>query len=193
MTSKSYSICEIFDSVQGEGSWMGQSATFIRFSRCNLKCSWCDTQYSWNQGDQLSINAIISQIHYDHIILTGGEPALYDLEPLIHMLRKHKPNCHITIETNGTLKINANVDWVVVSPKPDADYIIRVEPDELKYVVDQKFNIQAIPEKYRFQIPIWLQPNAQNLQESMKKCYKLVMTYPYLRLGVQLHKFYDIS
>ena len=191
-----YPIIEIFDSVQGEGSWLGIPATFIRFAGCNLQCIWCDTKQSWEKGISMSVLEIAKQIKYSTIILTGGEPTLYNLESFIGDLRSALPE-HATIsfaiETNGTNPVPSAIDWVVCSPKPDADYIIRCDPDELKYVVDENFTVDVIPSRFRGVIPIWLQPNAMDLEKSQKKCYTLVMANPDLRLGVQLHKIYKIQ
>ena len=195
-----YNIAEIFDSIQGEGSWMGIPATFIRFAGCNLRCSWCDTKNSWETGQEMSCTDILSHISHPTVIITGGEPALYDLSILIDAIRHNthnlasNPPVRIGIETNGTRKIPWEIDWIVCSPKPDADYQIRCQPDELKYVVDEKFSVQVIPQAYRGKIPIWLQPNSEDLERSMKKSLELVMKHDdFLRLGVQLHKIYNIK
>ncbi|WP_371804767.1 7-carboxy-7-deazaguanine synthase QueE [Candidatus Lokiarchaeum ossiferum] len=191
-----YPIIEIFDSVQGEGSWLGIPATFIRFAGCNLQCAWCDTKQSWGKGTPMAVEEIAKQIHYSTVILTGGEPTLYDLDAFIAGLREILPQTTtitFAIETNGTNPVPSVIDWVVCSPKPDVDYIIRCDPDELKYVVDEIFSVDVIPARFRGSIPIWLQPNAMDLTVSQKKCYSLVMEHPDLRLGLQLHKIYNIQ
>ncbi|MBA7578968.1 7-carboxy-7-deazaguanine synthase [subsurface metagenome] len=193
-----YKICEIFDSIQGEGSWMGTPATFIRFAGCNLRCSWCDTKDSWDSENvqELKIKEIISLINYPTVIITGGEPTLYDLEELILAIRhkfSQKRTVRIAIETNGTNKIPWDVDWIVCSPKPDYDYQILCNPDELKYVVDDNFSVDVILDRFIGKIPIWLQPNSEDLEKSMKKSYTMVMKHDFLRLGVQLHKIYHIK
>jgi len=187
-----YPIIEIFDSIQGEGSWMGLPCTFIRFAGCNLRCSWCDTKSSWEKGHFMSIEEIISQVHTSRTILTGGEPGLQPLFPLLIAL-KQIPDMKIAIETNGTLTVPKEIDWVVCSPKPDAKYAINCIPNELKYVVDDQFSVDVIPVQYRNKISIWLQPNSDSLDVSMKRCYTLVMQHNFLRLGIQLHKIYNIK
>ncbi len=188
-----YPVLEIFDSIQGEGSWLGIPCTFIRFSGCNLRCEWCDTKDSWERSEDIPIGRILNQIHYQHIILTGGEPTLYDLTPLVKIIKQKNHNAKIAIETNGTREVPDILDWIVVSPKPQSKYQITPIPNELKYVVDSNFHVDVIPERYKDQIPIWLQPNGYNLEESMHIAYQLVLQYEYLRLGVQLHKLYHLK
>lgn len=186
-----YPISEIFDSVQGEGSTMGIPATFIRFAGCNLRCEGCDTKYAWKSGRAIKIDEILRHVKHRTVILTGGEPALYNINPLVRTLKSE--GHYVIIETNGTLPVPESVDWIVCSPKPDSNYVIKCRPDELKYVVDDVFNIDVIPEKYLGRIPIWLQPNYFDLKNSLKKCLELVMKNENLRLGIQMHKFYNLK
>ena len=139
----------------------------------------------------MTVEAILDQVYKSSIIITGGEPTLCELGPLIDALRARE-KVKIAIETNGTNPINVELDWIACSPKPDADYVINCEPNELKYVVDTTFTLDVIPERYRGVIPIWLQPNSEDLENSMAKCYELVMANNFLRLGIQLHKIYQI-
>ncbi len=103
-------VMEIYRSVQGEGTLMGVPTTFVRFFACNLRCSWCDTKYSWSvrEGgtwEALSVDTVVERIlalGARHVVLTGGEPMLQrDLPALAHTLRGH--NLHLTVETNSTL------------------------------------------------------------------------------------------
>ena len=186
-----YNIWEIFDSIQGEGSWLGIPCTFIRLAGCNLRCDWCDTKNSWGKGTRMTVETIIAHIHLTHIVLTGGEPTIQILEPLITAIRKHG-NYQIAIETNGTNSVPKGIDWIVCSPKPASKYQINCQPHELKYVVDDNFTVVVIPKKFHEKIPIWLQPNSVNMEKSMSKAYELAMKFPFLRLGVQLHKIYHV-
>ncbi len=202
-------VSEIFDSVQGEGTHVGVPATFIRLAGCDLRCEWCDTKDSWEitSGTELSISNIVENVHYNHVVLTGGEPTLQNLAPVIKALKDHSPpkaqeiktashgGHYISIETNGLHAISPDLglDWITCSPKPGADYVINCNPDELKYVVDDNFSVDVIPVQFRGNIPIWLQPNWFDLARSQKRAYELVMNHTYLKLGFQLHKFYKIQ
>lgn len=111
-------ISEIFTSIQGEGAWLGVPSTFIRVSGCNLRCSWCDTPYaSWEpEGPILTLEEIQEQVTTNHVVLTGGEPMLFDpIEPLAQRL-KDKGHT-ITIETAGTIYRDLPCDLMSISPK----------------------------------------------------------------------------
>ena len=115
-------IAELFASLQGEGVLTGVPSLFIRVSGCNLRCRWCDTPYtSWRpEGDERSKSEILAWVrgfpHYRHIVVTGGEPMLFDeIVPLCAELRRM--GMHITIETAGTVFREVACDLMSVSPK----------------------------------------------------------------------------
>ena len=111
-------VNEIFYSIQGEGPQVGMPAIFIRFSGCNLTCSWCDSKYA-KDGEEISIEDIITKLlTYDcsNIVLTGGEPLIQkDIVKLIRSLK----DCNIYIETNGTVYDSSFIGFAkyIVSPK----------------------------------------------------------------------------
>lgn len=107
-----YKINEIFYSLQGEGAHSGMPAVFVRFSGCNLKCPFCDTDHL--SGEWLSesdIAAFVNAYPSEWIILTGGEPSLYADESLIHFLHVTTGK-KIAIETNGTRHVPDSIDWI---------------------------------------------------------------------------------
>lgn len=129
-------IAEIFASIQGEGIWVGTPSGFVRVSGCNLRCVWCDTPYaSWApEGPILAIEDIVSQVGgygLEHVVLTGGEPMLFD--PVVDLARLLKSKGHtITIETAGTVYRDLPCDLMSVSPKlsnstPSGEWAVRHE------------------------------------------------------------------
>lgn len=192
-----YPIVEIFDSIQGEGSWMGKPCTFVRFAGCNLNCSWCDT--NWKQYKFIT-PALIEKQCGERVVLTGGEPLLHNLEPLFEILKINGRYREIAVETNGTKALRRDlrykVDWMVCSPKPDNDYMIHeaLLPDELKYVVDATLTDEDISPHIRDQYAgrIWLQPEGGNMQMGWHTAYAMAMRDPRLRVGVQLHKIMEV-
>lgn len=114
-------IAEIFTSIQGEGIWAGTPSTFVRVSGCNLRCSWCDTKYaSWEpEGPTRSVDEIVAEVgesSTEHVVLTGGEPMLFD--PIEELCGKLKSRGHrLTIETAGTVHRKLECDLMSISPK----------------------------------------------------------------------------
>ena len=114
-------IAEIFRSIQGEGILTGTPSVFVRASGCNLRCSFCDTRYaSWEpEGENLPVHEIMAKVvefAESHVVLTGGEPMLFDdLAALTAELRRL--GRHITIETAGTRFLPVHCDLMSISPK----------------------------------------------------------------------------
>jgi organic radical activating enzyme len=124
-------ISEIFKSIQGEGTNAGKPSIFLRTAECNLKCTWCDTKYTWDwknfdyskEVKEISIKEVrerIEQFNLRHLVITGGEP-LMQQDDLAELLVLLKPEFYIEIETNGTILPNNSlltlVDQWNVSPK----------------------------------------------------------------------------
>lgn len=191
-----YKISELFYSIQGEGHHTGMPAVFIRFSGCNLHCSYCDTKYH-TEGSNLLLQCICNEISkYDtkHVVLTGGEPFLQiDSELLVELEKKHYL---IHVETNGTINFRDKfpdglIHWITVSPKKHAEPII-TSADELKVVtsvpyndVDWLFHLQnTIKCRYYF-----IQPESE---KNIDTVIKFVKDYPTFRLSIQVHKLLNI-
>lgn len=109
-------INDIFYSLQGEGRNTGRAAIFIRFAGCNLRCSFCDTQF--NEYREMTDEQILNEIaQYPSrfVVLTGGEPALQVDEPFVQLLHAH--GYEIAMESNGTKQPPKGIDWLTCSPK----------------------------------------------------------------------------
>mgnify|MGYP001277582146 CR=1 FL=1 len=131
-----YPIVEIFHSVQGEGYHAGLPHVFVRFGNCNLRCSWCDTDFlTYNEMDVEDVVEQVLSYNCNRVIFTGGEPALQDLATIGSRLKD--AGCSLSIETNGTVEVDPVIDWICVSPK-DQMYpnvaIRQRQGDELKVV-----------------------------------------------------------
>ncbi|MAI09646.1 MAG: 7-carboxy-7-deazaguanine synthase [Euryarchaeota archaeon] len=129
-------MVEIFHSVQGEGYHAGLPHVFVRFGNCNLRCSWCDTDFL--TYDEMDVEDVVEQVlsyNCNRVIFTGGEPALQDLATIGSRLKD--AGCSLSIETNGTVEVDPVIDWICVSPK-DQMYpnvaIRQRQGDELKVV-----------------------------------------------------------
>lgn len=127
-----YNVNEIFYSLQGEGANTGTPAVFVRFAGCNLRCPFCDTDFS--ASTPMTAEAIVEAVEQypsNLVILTGGEPSLQVDEALISALHDH--DLCIAIETNGTRELPEGIDWVTVSPK-EGSHVVLHEADEVKVV-----------------------------------------------------------
>lgn len=193
-----YPVVEIFQSIQGEGCFMGVPANFIRLAGCNLRCPWCDTDWSRPKAGLLYAHEIAEKLDFalPMTVITGGEPLLHDLCEIIETIRAAEPEMLVAIETNGTQATTQldkfNDIWVTCSPKPERDWKISAlcNYNELKYVIDADITLDKIA--YSAAI-IWLQPEGSTMQVSWQKCLKFVMQRPYdLRVGAQLHKLMEV-
>ena len=195
-----YRVCEIFYSLQGEGRHTGRPAVFVRFSGCNLRCPFCDTEFTAYK--QMTIADIISAItpwsSCGFVVLTGGEPSLQVDDALVDEL--HRAGLCVAVETNGTHALPGNVDWVTWSPKEQFDS--HVPPlalskiDEVKVVFDGEHN----PERYSSlarEAYLCLQPcdtgNAQRNQEITALCVDYILNHPHWHLSLQTHKMIHIQ
>lgn len=194
----SYPINEIFYSLQGEGYWSGRPAVFVRFSGCNLRCPFCDTDHS--RSVRLTASEIVeavSQHPSDFVVLTGGEPSLFVDNALTDAL--HQAGKFLAIETNGTRPICGNVDWVTLSPKDafvnNAEVVIE-KADELKLVFDG--TNAGVFSRYSF-FParhFFLQPcdtgNASHNRGILQAAVQFCLQHPQWRLSLQMHKLLNI-
>jgi 7-carboxy-7-deazaguanine synthase len=193
-------IVEIFYSLQGEGGRAGQATVFVRVAGCTLSCSFCDTDFRVRR--EMSVREVADEaLSYgcSWVCLTGGEPTMYDLQPLCDRL--HAAGVRLQVETNGQ---HPRPDWVLehitVSPKETEggglDPWYHEHATELKYVIDSPADIQralAHPTAGRPGGPaLFVQPNSLN-GDAVALCIDAVRSYPdRLRLSLQTHKLLNI-
>ncbi|SDW34932.1 7-carboxy-7-deazaguanine synthase [Thiocapsa roseopersicina] len=207
----SYSVKEIFHTLQGEGAQAGRAAVFCRFAGCNLwsgreqdrataVCRFCDTDFRGTNGegggvfaDPETLAERIRATWSEHagsggrpfVVLTGGEPLLQLDLALIEAL--HAQGFEIALETNGTLSVPAGVDWICVSPKAGAD-LVRQSGAELKLVFPQPGLSPEDLEHLAFK-HFFLQPmDGPHLQEHTRQAIAYCQTRPRWRLSIQTHK-----
>lgn len=189
-------INEIFYSLQGEGFNTGKAAVFIRFSGCNLKCSFCDTKHQ--QGINMTDEEIIEKIsNYPckFVILTGGEPTIFVDVDFVELL--HKKGYKVAIETNGTNLVPTNIDFVTLSPKFEFEknaFLKQKVCDELKVIFNSMNNMDVynvINAKYKY-----IQPcdtgDAETNQMHIINAIRFVKENPDWRLSLQLQKILSI-
>jgi 7-carboxy-7-deazaguanine synthase (Cx14CxxC type) len=210
----SYAVKEIFYTLQGEGVQSGRAAVFCRFSGCNLwsgreadrakaQCRFCDTDFVGVDGEgggkfESAVDlaaAIEAKWPQDcgkgkrFVVCTGGEPLLQLDTSLIAAL--HLRKFEVAVETNGTVKVPAGVDWLCVSPKAGTQLVQR-SGDELKLVFPQPGAMPADFEPLCFR-NFFLQPmDGPNRVENTDLAVRYCLDHPMWRLSVQTHKFVGI-
>ena len=207
-----YKIKEIYFTLQGEGFYTGRPTIFVRFSGCNLWsgrekdrngaiCDWCDTDFVGEDGingGKYSKNEIINIItklwkkdvlSNPYVVCTGGEPLLQLDENLIKAI--HIAGFEIGIETNGTIIPPDGIDWICVSPKANANLILK-NGNELKVVYPQYGMNPRIHEKLKFD-HFYIQPmDGTNQKDNIRKSEKFVANHPKWKLSLQTHKILGI-
>ncbi len=177
-------INEIFYSLQGEGFHTGTPALFIRFSGCNLKCSFCDTKHE--EGEWMSDEDIVAKAKEcpaKMVVLTGGEPSLWIDEAFVEKL--HQAGKYVCIETNGTHPIPDSLDWITCSPKGAPVVLTRIDEVKVVYTGDEDVEpYLTLPAQVHF-----LQPcSCKNTQEVVA----YIQEHPQWRLSLQTHKWIGI-
>ena len=208
-----YSIKEIFYTLQGEGAQAGRPAVFCRFSGCNLwsgresdrataVCKFCDTDFvgadgelggKFANGSSLAevINGLwpASYAASKYVVFTGGEPLLQLDAGLIDSV--HACGFEIAIETNGTLPVPQGVDWVCVSPKVGSELLVR-RGSELKVVIPQQGQVledyQALEFEHFFVQPM----DGPALEQNTRLAIDVCKRNPKWKLSLQTHKLLQI-
>jgi 7-carboxy-7-deazaguanine synthase len=220
-----YKINEIFETLQGEGSFTGQPSIFIRLQGCPVGCSWCDTKHTWevsleqevarnniaskqSENDSWGIFTIVQLkelflsegYQAKHIVITGGEPCLYDLKPLCHNFEALGYSCQV--ETSGTFEVQVSGQcWVTVSPKVNMKGGYKVlksallRANEIKHPVATEQHIDDLKalliEHAIVNKQIYIQPISQKKRATeiaIRSCIENNW-----RLSVQVHKYIGIE
>ena len=208
-----YSVKEIYYTLQGEGAQTGRAAVFLRFAGCNLwsglekdrekaTCQFCDTDFVGTDGpgggkfaDATALARAARAQWPEHasgkpyIVCTGGEPLLQLDDAAVAALKSQ--GFEVGIETNGTMNPPPGIDWICVSPKADAEQVL-VEGDELKLVYPQA---KARPERFAGQkfAHFFLQPlDDENRAANTAAAIAYCLAHPQWRLSLQTHKLLGI-
>jgi 7-carboxy-7-deazaguanine synthase len=200
-------IAEIFASLQGEGLRQGEPSLFVRLSGCNLRCSFCDTKRAWKGGRNATFEQIAARLDRlrrthpaDWVVLTGGEPLMQDVAPLVRLLKKK--GYLIQIETNGHYYRDLVPHWFTVSPKP-LEYIFhpryRTLAREVKLVASRELTLAVvlrIRDGFPARTPLLIQPES-NKPDSRAKALRLVRSAARegrtnVRLSLQMHRILAI-
>ena len=192
-------LMEEFYTIQGEGYHTGTAAYFIRIGGCDVGCHWCDVKESWNadlhpptKADVIIKNA---RKYSDTVVITGGEPLMWDMSYLTTNLKNEGIKTHI--ETSGAYSLTGTWDWICLSPKktklPLAE--IYAEAHELKMIIYNKNDFQFAEEqasKVNDDCQLFLQPEWSNQEKMTPLLVDFVMENPKWKISLQTHKYLNI-
>lgn len=193
-------VMEQFYTIQGEGRYSGRAAYFIRLAGCDVGCVWCDVKESWDQEAHplVSIESLVAFVlasNTDFVVITGGEPAMYDLTTLVSALHEH--GLEIAIETSGCYPLKGEIDWYCFSPKKfkkpcDEAY---EKASELKVVIFHPSDLKWAEEHAKRVNPdclLYLQTEWSKQEQILPLIIDYVKENPKWRVSLQTHKFMNI-
>jgi len=193
-------VMEYFYTIQGEGFHSGRAAFFIRLAGCDVGCVWCDVKESWDVNehplvtlDFLEKEVVTSRTNF--VVITGGEPAMYDLTALINRLKKYE--IEVAIETSGTYKLIGAIDWYCFSPKKFKEPIEEAyqKADELKIIINHPSDFkwaEMHASKVDSNCKLYLQPEWSKQERFLPTIIDFVKKHPKWRISLQTHKFMNI-
>jgi len=191
---------EDFHTLQGEGSFQGQSAYFIRLGGCDVGCVWCDVKESWpaEAHPLVEVSTMVERARNSNApiaVVTGGEPTMHNLSDLTTGL--HKAGMRNHLETSGVYPITGSWNWICLSPKkfkkPDPGSYLKA--DELKVIVFHPSDL-AWAEQEATQVSpacrLYLQPEWSKEKEMAPLIVDFIKTHPRWRISLQVHKYLNI-
>ncbi len=193
-------VMEEFYSIQGEGIHTGKPAWFIRIGGCDVGCEWCDVKESWNplMHPLLPLDDIINKaliIPSKYVVITGGEPLQFNLNPLCERL--HKRQFLLFLETSGSCPLTGDWEWICLSPKKNSPPLPQLydKANELKIIVSSeedlqwaKFNAKQVNSNCN----LLLQPEWSVKNKILPVVVDFILNNPQWRLSLQTHKYIGI-
>ncbi len=193
-------IMEQFYTIQGEGANTGKAAYFIRIGGCDVGCHWCDVKESWNADlhPLKNIEEIFTPLQNQpskDVVITGGEPTLYNLTMLCDQLKQLGYNTFL--ETSGAHKLTGTWDWICLSPKKNAapKQAVYKKAHELKVIIHNNNDFQWAEEHAKLvgdNCKLYLQPEWSNMDKMLESTIDYVMKNPKWLISLQTHKFMHI-
>ena len=187
---------EAFRTVQGEGAHTGRPSFFMRIGGCDVGCNWCDVKESWDaQKHPLTSLDELLELPGNQdsiVVITGGEPLMWDMGPLTEGLRARGFRVHL--ETSGAYPVTGSWDWVCLSPKKTKAPLVEwyALANELKVIIfnDDDFKWAAAhAEQCSAQIELFVQPEWSRRDQNIPKIIDFLESNPQWRLGLQTHKY----
>lgn len=192
-------LMEEFYTIQGEGFHKGTAAYFIRLGGCDVGCHWCDVKESWNAAlhPPTAVDTIVNNAekYSKTIVITGGEPLMWDMGPLTAQLKSRGLQVHI--ETSGAYNLSGTWDWICLSPKkmklPTPE--VYKKADELKCIIFNKDDFRFAEEQALYvseNCILYLQPEWSRRDKMVPLIVDYVMANPQWKVSLQTHKYLNI-
>lgn len=199
-SGKKLPLMELFYSIQGEGRNTGKAACFIRIGGCDVGCKWCDVKESWNPDIHplTASDEIVRQVlsfPAKSVVVTGGEPMLYNMHYLTEEL--HKQGVKLFLETSGAYEFSGVWDWICISPK-QKNAIIKEnykKANEIKVIISDSTDFKWAEEIALLVSEgchLLLQPEWSKRHEVTALIIDYVLRYPQWKISIQTHKFLNI-
>ncbi len=190
-------IMECYSTFQGEGYHAGLAAWFVRLQGCNVGCVWCDVKESWEMDVSKNRNIhelleLLESKAIKNVVITGGEPTLFDLRPFCDLL--HSQGYTVHIETAGTEEIMGDIDWITLSPKkfkPALDDNFQIA-NELKVVIYHPSDLDwaaEMQDKVTSDCRLYLQPEWSKQEQRIPDILEYIQNHPQWSLSLQTHKY----
>jgi len=198
--SKLLPVMEHFYTLQGEGFHQGKAAYFIRLGGCDVGCVWCDVKESWDaekhpKTEVGSLKSEVKKTPAEIVVITGGEPLMYNLDELTNELRSAGFKTHI--ETSGAYPLSGSWDWICLSPKKFKAPLpgILLQANELKVIIFNKTDFDWA-EKYAASVSpgckLYLQPEWSKALQVTPLIIDYIKANPKWELSLQIHKYINV-
>ena len=199
-SSKELPLMEDFYTIQGEGFYQGRAAYFIRLAGCDVGCVWCDVKESWpaEAHPKVDVKEMAARAQKSGavlVVVTGGEPSMYELSGLTYEIKTAGLRTHV--ETSGAYPLTGTWDWVCLSPKkfkiPHES--VYQKADELKVIVFNKSDFDWAEKeaaKVSSSCRLYLQPEWSKEKEMLPLMIDYVKSHPRWTMSLQVHKYMNI-
>lgn len=193
-------LMEAFHTIQGEGFFSGKSAFFLRIGGCDVGCQWCDVKESWDPSKHklTSVQSIVDEIkkyNTNTVVITGGEPLMWDLSYLTKSLKSLSYQIHL--ETSGAYPLSGDFDWICLSPKKNKPALKEIKPisNELKVIINSQRDL-LWAEKQRYLLSsdckLYLQPEWSKRDKILPFITDYVMKNSDWKISLQAHKYMNM-
>jgi organic radical activating enzyme len=197
---KSLPLMEAFYSIQGEGFYSGKASYFLRIGGCDVGCHWCDVKESWdaNLHPLTAVKDIVKLIgknKVDTVVITGGEPLMWNMSFLTDSLRQKGLKVHL--ETSGSYPLSGKFDWICLSPKKNQRALDEIQEiaNELKIIVQNKHDLKWAKQQQKEvtnSCELYLQPEWSKKDVVMPIITDFVMKETDWKISLQTHKYMNL-